>query len=83
MVGPLVERLPGNVGFAVVYLPSALGASLASMGWDPSVVSAGASGAVFGVNGALLGFLARADERMREADRLARELDAEYARWAK
>ena len=57
-LGQLVERLVGNVGFLVLYLVAGLGGSLASLAWNPTVVSAGASGAVFGVAGALLGFLA-------------------------
>jgi rhomboid protease GluP len=52
--GPLVERLLGNLGFAVLYLVSGVGGSLASVGWDPLQVSAGASGAIFGIYGALL-----------------------------
>jgi rhomboid protease GluP len=56
-VGPLVERLLGNTGFAIVYLLSGLSGGLASLWWNPEVVSAGASGAVFGVFGALMAFL--------------------------
>lgn len=56
-VGHFVERLVGNVGFLVLYLVSGLIGSLASVYWNPAVISAGASGAVFGVFGALLGFL--------------------------
>ena len=55
--GPFVERLYGNVGFAVVYILSGLGGSLVSLAWHPMLVSAGASGAIFGVYGALLAFL--------------------------
>ncbi len=55
--GPFVERLLGNVTFLVVYLVSGLTGALASLAWNPYVVSAGASGAIFGVYGALLGFL--------------------------
>jgi rhomboid protease GluP len=55
--GPLVERLLGNTGFAVVYLLSGLLGGLASLAWNPEAVSAGASGAVFGVFGALAAFL--------------------------
>jgi membrane associated rhomboid family serine protease len=58
--GPLVERLVGNVGFLVLYLLSGIGGSLASLAWSASVVSAGASGAIFGVYGALLGVCLRA-----------------------
>jgi len=57
-VGRVVERLVGNVGFAVLYFVSGIAGSIASLTWNPVVVSAGASGAVFGVAGALLGFLA-------------------------
>ena len=61
--GALVERLFGSTRFAVIYLLSALSGSVASGWWDPLRNSAGASGAIFGVYGALLAFLAvrRAD----------------------
>jgi membrane associated rhomboid family serine protease len=58
-IGGFVERLTGSAGMLVVYLVSGLLASAASIAWNPYIVSAGASGAVFGVYGALLGFLAR------------------------
>jgi membrane associated rhomboid family serine protease len=58
-VGCLVERMVGNVGFLVLYLVSGLMGSLASLVWNPFLVSAGASGAIFGVYGALLGLLLR------------------------
>lgn len=53
-VGPLAERLVGPVRYAVAYLFAVLAASLVSVGSQPEVVSAGASGAVFGVCGLLL-----------------------------
>jgi len=56
--GGLVERLFGSTRFAVIYLLSALSGSVASGCWDPLRNSAGASGAIFGVYGALLAFLA-------------------------
>ena len=56
-IGMFTERLFGNGGFAVLYLLSGLGGSLASLAWRPFTVSAGASGAIFGVYGGLLGFL--------------------------
>jgi len=56
-VGPLAERLFGNLGFAGLYLLAGLGGSLASAWWDPLVVGVGASGAVFGVIGGLMAFL--------------------------
>jgi rhomboid protease GluP len=57
-LGGLVERLVGNVGFVVLYFVSGIAGSIASLAWYPAVISAGASGAVFGVAGALLGLLA-------------------------
>jgi len=56
-LGQLMERLVGNLGFLLLYLVSGLLGSVASVAWNPEVMSAGASGAVFGVGGALLGFL--------------------------
>ena len=55
--GPLVERLFGNTAFLVLYVLSGLAGSLASLARSSLVVSAGASGAIFGVFGALLGYL--------------------------
>jgi rhomboid protease GluP len=56
--GPLVERLFGNTAFLVLYVLSGFAGSLASLARSSLVVSAGASGAIFGVYGALLGYLA-------------------------
>jgi len=55
--GVLTEKLFGNVRFLVLYLLAGLGGSVASLYSHPLSVSAGASGAVFGVYGGLLGFL--------------------------
>jgi rhomboid protease GluP len=55
--GRFIERLLGNAGFLIVYLISGLMGALVSIAWKPYVVSAGASGAIFGLYGALLGFL--------------------------
>lgn len=57
--GRTVERLQGHVRFLVIYLASGVAASMASIGWNPFVVSAGASGAILGVYGALAGYMAR------------------------
>jgi rhomboid protease GluP len=56
-VGLLVERLLGRAGFLIVYVFSGLMGGLSSVWWNPSIVSAGASGAIFGVYGALVGLL--------------------------
>jgi len=56
-IGPLAERFYGNLGFAAVYLAAGIGGALASMATAPARVSVGASGAIFGILGALLAFL--------------------------
>ncbi len=55
--GPLVERFLGHFGFAALYMLSGIGGSIASLWAHPMYVSAGASGAIFGIFGGLLGFL--------------------------
>jgi membrane associated rhomboid family serine protease/tetratricopeptide (TPR) repeat protein len=52
--GRLAERFYGNGSYLVLYLVSGIGASVASLLWHPTIVSAGASGAIFGVFGGLL-----------------------------
>src|SRR5881397_1307148 len=53
-LGALAEPLFGWAAFLLLYLVSGLGASVASMLVHPMVVSAGASGAIFGVAGGLI-----------------------------
>jgi rhomboid protease GluP len=55
LIGPFVERLLGSVRFALVYLFAGIGGGLLSMGTSPQQVLVGASAAVFGIYGALLG----------------------------
>ena len=55
--GRIIERLFGSTAFAVLYVLAGIGGSLASLAWRPFTVSAGASGAIFGLFGGLLGFL--------------------------
>jgi membrane associated rhomboid family serine protease len=57
MIGPFIERLFGPTTYALLYLLSGLSGSLASLAWHPATVGIGASGAIFGLYGALLGFL--------------------------
>src|SRR4051794_1459451 len=57
--GKLTEKLFGNWFFLLIYLASGLAGSLTSVWFNPLFVSAGASGAIFGVYGALLGYMAR------------------------
>ncbi len=57
--GRLAERIFGQARFAAIYLTAAACGSAMSLVVHPQVVSAGASGAVFGVYGAIAGFLLR------------------------
>ena len=57
MCGRLAERLFGQPAFIVIYLAGAIAGSIASMTIHPTVTSAGASGAIFGVYGALIAML--------------------------
>lgn len=56
--GVLTERIFGNAAFLVLYFLGGFGGALASLVAHPFTVSVGASGAVFGVYGALLAFAA-------------------------
>ncbi len=58
-VGPTVERMFGNLGFLVLYVVSGLGGSLLALYLNPMLIHAGASGAIFGIYGALLAVLLR------------------------
>jgi len=53
-LGALAESLYGHATFAVVYLVCGIGASLTSLWWHTNILSVGASGAVFGIAGALV-----------------------------
>jgi rhomboid protease GluP len=57
-LGRALEYFMGRKAFAVTYLLSGLTASLVSVAWNPWRVSAGASGAIFGVAGSFLAYLA-------------------------
>ena len=58
-LGTIAEALLGSRRFVAVYLLSALGGSLLGLGIHPMTVSAGASGAIFGVAGALFALYRR------------------------
>ena len=58
--GSLVEKLQGRILYGLTYLASGIGGGLLSMDWHGDKMwSAGASGAIFGVYGALLGYITR------------------------
>ena len=52
--GRIAEYVMGRASFLVAYLATGLFASVASLLWNPMRVSAGASGAIFGIAGALV-----------------------------
>ncbi|MGA2099504.1 MAG: rhomboid family intramembrane serine protease [Candidatus Sulfotelmatobacter sp.] len=53
-LGALSESLYGRWTFVAVYLITGVAGGLASVGWNPGVLSVGASGAIFGLAGALI-----------------------------
>lgn len=53
-LGALAEYLFGSRTTLITYLLTGIAGSVTSLAWHPSVVSAGASGAIFGIAGALL-----------------------------
>jgi membrane associated rhomboid family serine protease len=55
VLGPTLERVLGHVRFIILYVVAALGGSVVSYTFsDPRTVSVGASGAIFGLMGALI-----------------------------
>jgi len=56
-LGFLAERIFDRWTYVLVYTACGLGGSLASLWWHPMVVGAGASGAIFGLAGALIAAL--------------------------
>jgi rhomboid protease GluP len=58
-IGRVCEQIFGAAAYALIYFGSGLIASLVSVAWQPGIVSVGASGALFGVFGAFLGFTIR------------------------
>jgi rhomboid protease GluP len=56
-LGALAERVFDGWTYFLVYTLSGFGGSLASLWWHPMVIGAGASGAIFGLAGALLAAL--------------------------
>lgn len=59
ILGQLFERLQGRGRMATIYGFSILTASLASLWYHPTVISAGASGGVFGLVGGIGGMILR------------------------
>jgi membrane associated rhomboid family serine protease len=53
-LGTLIERLLGPFALLALYLSAGLFGSLGSLAWNATMVSAGASGAIFGLLGGLI-----------------------------
>lgn len=66
-LGKMAERMFGTWTFLILYIFSGLSASMVSLWWHPDVVSAGASGAIFGVAGGLIMFWYRGKLRVPRA----------------
>jgi membrane associated rhomboid family serine protease len=54
--GRVAERIFGSLRYLAIYLVAGLSGSVASLLWHPIVNGAGASGAIFGVLGAMIAF---------------------------
>ena len=53
-LGAMCESLYGRWTFAAIYLLTGIAGGLASVAWNPGTLSVGASGAIFGLAGALI-----------------------------
>jgi membrane associated rhomboid family serine protease/Flp pilus assembly protein TadD len=53
-IGDLCESLYGRWSYIAIYLMTGVAGGVASVGWNPGVWSVGASGALFGLTGALV-----------------------------
>ncbi len=68
LFGREVEQLFGSLRFAIIYFLAGIAGSMLSFAFSPSV-SAGASGAIFGIIGAMAAFLIRNRETFGETGR--------------
>jgi rhomboid protease GluP len=57
LIGPFIESVFGRVRYLLIYFIAGLAGSLVSVHIHPLAVGAGASGAIFGLYGAVFGFL--------------------------
>lgn len=63
-LGPQIEILFGRVKYIIIYFLSAIGGSLLSYKFSPSSLSIGASGAIFGLFGAMVVFVLKYKDRI-------------------
>ena len=57
LIGPFIEMVFGRLRYLLIYFIAGLAGSLVSVHIHPLAVGAGASGAIFGLYGAVFGFL--------------------------
>ncbi len=57
LIGPFIEIVFGRMRYLVIYFIAGLAGSIVSVAVHPLAVGAGASGAIFGLYGAVFGFL--------------------------
>jgi len=57
LIGPFIETVFGRTRYLPIYFIAGLAGSIVSVWVHPTAVSAGASGAIFGLYGAVFGFL--------------------------
>ena len=67
ILGPEIEHVYGKIKYLVIYLLSAIAASIFSYIFGPQSVSVGASGAIFGLFGAMLIFGIKHRKQMGKA----------------
>lgn len=67
VLGMLAERLMGRAAFLLLYVATGIAGSLLSLAIHPQLVSAGASGAIFGVAGGLVTYLWMQRDRLNYA----------------
>ncbi|MBN2533351.1 MAG: rhomboid family intramembrane serine protease [Spirochaetales bacterium] len=61
IIGNIAERSYGSIAFTLIYLVSGLAGNVASLFLNAFVASAGASGAIMGITGALIPFMINKD----------------------
>lgn len=64
VIGPQLEVLFGRVKYIVIYLLSAIGGSSLSLVFSPNTLSIGASGAIFGLFGAMVMYVLKYRDRI-------------------
>jgi len=57
LIGPFIETVFGRIRYLLIYFIAGLAGSIVSVSVHPMAVGAGASGAIFGLYGAVFGFL--------------------------